>query len=292
MLSDLLDIAVIPFAVTTMFSVGVTYTLRQIVGPLRNLRLVALSLVANFLLVPAWAVLLSWLLQLDEPYAIGILLVSTAAGAPFLVKLVVMSDGDVAFAGSLLVLLLPVTVLYMPLVVPLITSDAEANALAIASSLLLTNLLPLGVGVVMFAVIPAVAERVRPFLGPVSTAALVALFVLTVAANGDDLVDVLGQRAIIAALLLIVGAFGIGFALGVPDHHRDEVGLATGQRNVAASMIVATQTIGDPDTVVTVVVTSIVGMAVLFPLTTQLKKRFGNTARRERAMRPNGASSG
>ena len=80
MLSDLLDVAVIVFAVTSMFSVGVTYTLRQIVGPLRSLRLVALSLVANFLLVPAWAVLLTWLLQLDEPYAIGILLVSTAAG--------------------------------------------------------------------------------------------------------------------------------------------------------------------------------------------------------------------
>ena len=269
-----------------MFSVGVSYTLRQIVAPLRHLRLVVMALVANFLLVPAWAVLITWLLRLDEPYEMGILLVSAAAGAPFLVKLVALSDGDVAFAGSLLVLLLPVTVIYMPLVVPLlVSSDAEADALAIASPLLLTNLLPLAVGVLVFTVLPAVANRVRPFLGPVSMVALIALVVLTVAANVGELVDVLGQRAIIAALLLIVGSFVIGFALGVPDHHRDEIGLATAQRNIAAATIVATQTVGDPATVVTVVVTSLVAMAVLFPLTTQLKKRFGSTAVRERANR-------
>ncbi len=69
-----------------------------------------------------------------------------------------------------------------------------------------------------------------------------------------------GERAIIAAVLLIVGAFVVGFALGVPDHHRDEVGLATAQRNVAAATIVATQAIRDADTTVTVVVTAIVGM--------------------------------
>ncbi len=91
MLSDLLDIAVVIFAVTSMFSVGVTYTLRQIVGPLRHPRLVALSLVANFVLVPAWALFLTSLLQVDEPYKVGILLVASAAGAPLLVKLVAMS---------------------------------------------------------------------------------------------------------------------------------------------------------------------------------------------------------
>ncbi len=277
MLSDLFDISVVVFAVTSMLSVGLTYTLRQIVGPLRRFRLVTLSLVANFVLVPAWAVLVTWLLQLDEPYRIGILLVASAAGAPFLIKLVAMSDGDVAFAGSLLVLLLPVTVVYMPLVVPLIAADADVSTLAIASPLVLTNLAPLALGVVVLAVLPSVAARVRPMLGPVANVALVALLVLTVAANAGDLIDVFGRRAILAALLLIVGAFVIGFALGAPDHEKGEIALATAQRNVAAATVVATQAIGDPDTVVTVVVASTVSMAVLFPLTTQLRKRFGET---------------
>jgi BASS family bile acid:Na+ symporter len=285
MLADLLNLSVVVFAVASMLSVGLTYTLRQIVGPLREVRLVALGLVVNFALVPAWAVVVTWLLQLDEPYRVGILLVSAAAGAPFLVKLVAMADGDVALAGSLLVLLLPVTVLYMPVVVPLIAADVDVSALAIATPLVLTNLLPLAVGIVVLAVLPSVAVRVRAALGPVSTVALVALVVLTVATYAGDLIDVLGRRAIVAALLLIAGAFVLGFALGAPDHHKDELGLATAQRNVAAATVVATQAIGDPDTIVTVVVASTVSMAVLFPLTTQLRKRFGETAVQARVNR-------
>lgn len=277
MLPDLLGVAVIVFSVSSMASVGVRHSLGEILGPLRDVRLVALSLAANFVLVPAWAVLLTRLLGLDDPYAVGILLVSTAAGAPFLVKLVQLSDGDVAFAGSLLVLLLPVTVVFMPLVVPVIAPDAAVDVVEIATPLLLTNLAPLAAGIAVLAVLPALARRLGAVLAPLSTAALVTVLGLTVAAHGGDVVGVFGQRAIIAALLLVVGAFGIGFALGVPAHHRDEVGLATAQRNIAAATIVATQSIGDPDTVVTVVVTSTVGMLVLFPLTTQLKKHFGMT---------------
>ena len=133
MLHDLLEIAIVVFAVSSMLAVGLTYTLREIVGPLAHLRLVALALVANFLLVPALALVITWGLDLDERYALGLVLVATAAGSAFLVKLVVLSDGDVAFAASLLVLLMPATVLYMPVVVPLISPDADVDAFAIAS---------------------------------------------------------------------------------------------------------------------------------------------------------------
>lgn len=282
MLADLLDVAVVVFAVSSMLGVGLTYTLRQIVGPLTNVRLVVLALVANFVLVPAWAFLVTTVLDLGEPYQVGLLVVAAAAGAPFLVKLVTLSGGDVAFGASLLVLLLPATVVYMPLVVPLIAPEADVDALAIARPLILTNLLPLAVGVVVLAVASRVAERVRPVLQPISTVSLVALVALTVAANAPELLDVIGQRAIIAAFLVIVGAFVIGFALGSPDHHRDELGLATAQRNMAAATVVAAQAIGDADVLVTVVVTSTVSMAVLFPLTPQLKKRFGMTDAAER----------
>ncbi len=285
MLSTFLDIAVIGFAVSSMFSVGITYTWRQIVGPLANVRLLVLALVANFIIVPAWALLIAAVLDLDQPYEVGLLLVAAAAGAPFLVKLVTLSDGDIAFSASLLVLLLPATVVYMPLVVPLIVPDAEIDALAIATPLVLTNLVPLAIGVVLLTLLPAMAKRARPLLRPITTVTLIALVVLTIVANASQLVDVVGERAILAAFALIVGAFILGFALGAPDHHRDEIALATAQRNIAAATVVATQAIGNADTLVTVVVTSTVSMAVLFPLTPQLKKRFGRTAEEARRVR-------
>lgn len=279
MLADLLNVAVMGFAVSSMALVGLTYTLSEVLGPLRSVRLIVLGLAANFVLVPAWAVLVTNLLAVDDPYQIGILLVASAAGAPFLVKLVVAADGDLAYAASLLVLLLPATVLYMPLVVPWIAPDADVDAGAIAMPLVLTNLVPIAAGMVVLGLWPAVAKALRPVLGPLSTVLLVALLVLTVSANGEELLDVVGQRAIIAAFLVIVGAFVIGFVLGAPDEHKDEIGLATAQRNIAAATVVATQAIGDARTVVTVVVASTVSMAILFPLTVPLRKHFGQTAR-------------
>jgi BASS family bile acid:Na+ symporter len=282
LLASLLSAAVLVFAVASMLSVGLAYSIREILGPLRSVRRVALVLVANFVLVPTWALLLTWVFGLAEPYAIGLVVVACAAGAPFLVKLVTTADGDVAIAASLLILLLPVTVVYMPLVVPLIAPDADVSAGAIATPLVLTNLLPLAVGMVVLARLPKVAERLRPPLGPVSTVALVALLVLTVAAYWDQITAVFGEWVILATTLLVAGAFGIGFGLGASDHHKDEIGLATAQRNVAAATVAATTAIGHPGTVVTVVVASIVSMVLLFPLAWQLNKSSGQSARAER----------
>lgn len=283
MIADLLDISVMGFAITSMASVGLTYSIGQILGPLRNHRLVLLGLLANFVLVPAWALLVAHLLSLDDPYRVGLLLVATAAGAPFLVKLTQAADGDVAFSASLLVLLLPATIVYMPLVVPFIAPDAEIDAGAIAAPLFLATLAPLAVGIVVLALSPRVAGALRPVLGPLSTGLLITLVVLTVAANWSEVTSIVGEGVIVAALLLIVGSFVIGFVLGAPDHHKDETGLATAQRNIAAATVVATQAVGVPETVVTVVVTSTVSMVILFPLSFQLRKYFGETVRAERA---------
>lgn len=51
------------------------------------------------------------------------------------------------------------------------------------------------------------------------------------------------------------------------------LGLGTAQRNIAAATVVATQSIGDPRTVVMVVIASLVGFAILFPIARLLRKR-------------------
>ena len=75
-------------------------------------------------------------------------------------------------------------------------------------------------------------------------------------------------------LIFIGGAFAIGYLLGMTGRGtREELGLATAQRNVAAATVVATQSVDDPDTLVMVVITSVVAMVILFPLAAALRKR-------------------
>ena len=78
--------AVLVFVVSSMLAMGVGLTIGQIITPLRNRRLVVLALLGNFVLMPLAAVILSTLLRLDQPLGVGLLLLGTAAGAPFLPK--------------------------------------------------------------------------------------------------------------------------------------------------------------------------------------------------------------
>lgn len=277
-LSTLLSIAVLVFSVASMLSVGLAHTVRELVSPLRNLPGVARALVANFVLVPLLAFGVTRFLSLDPPLEIGLLLVSMAAGAPFLIKLTARADHDVGLGAALLVLLLPATVVYMPIVLPLVLPDATVSASAIAVPLVLTLLAPLGVGLLVRARSARWAMRLLPLVRPLSTVALLVLVAATVWLNMRAILGLFGSGGVLAAVLVIGGAFAIGYALGGRDREsRGVLALGTAQRNIAAATVVATQDFDDPRVLVMVVVASLVTWAVLFPVASLLRKRTVGT---------------
>ncbi|MGQ9427232.1 hypothetical protein ACXYTJ_15795 [Gilvimarinus sp. F26214L] len=263
----LLNASVVVFAVSSMIAAGAGNRLADVLQPLRNLSALLRAIVANFVLVPLLAVVVLRLLDVSQPIAIGLFLVATAAGAPFLIKLAAVAATDLALSTTLLLVLLPVTIVYMPIVVPLALPAADVSAIAIARPLLLTMLVPLALGLLLRVYAEAWALRAQALLAMVSTLALVVLIVATVAANLSGILAVFRTSAIVAIVIVIGGAFVIGFLLGGPTvRGREVLGLGTSQRNIAAATVVATQAVGHPNTVTMVVVSSLVGFAILFPV--------------------------
>jgi len=263
-LSSLLNIAVLVFSVTSMLSVGLSYTAQQLTAPLRNARGAIRALVANFVLVPFLAYAIVQLLPLDPPMEIGLIVAASAAGAPLLIKLAQIAGGDVALGTTLLVLLLPITVVYMPIIVPLAVPSAVVSAGAIAKPLVLTMLLPLAIGLLVKALISRLAERLQPIMSKVANIALAVLLVTTVLVNFQAVLDVFGTGAILVTFLVISSAFGVGYLLGGPGRDaRVVLGFGTAQRNYAAAMVVATQSFDDPDVLVMVAVMSTASMLLL-----------------------------
>ena len=82
LLNTLYDLMGLVFVLGTMISMGLSLTVKQITEPLRDGRFVLIALAANFIVPPAAAFLLIRAFSLDEPLAVGLLLVSLAAGAP------------------------------------------------------------------------------------------------------------------------------------------------------------------------------------------------------------------
>jgi BASS family bile acid:Na+ symporter len=266
-LEKAVPIATLVFVVSSMVAMGLGLKVAEITAPLRNLRLVAMSLLANFVLMPLGAVVLARVLRLDEPLGVGLLLLGVAAGAPFLPKLAQIAKGNLAFAVALMVLLMVVTVGYLPLVLPILLPGVSVNPLQIARSLVLLMLLPLAGALAVNAKFPAAAARAKPWFDRLSSLGLILVVVLLVVVNFSDVLSVFGTGAILAGLLFIAMGYGVGWALGGPAADtRPVLALGTAQRNIAAALVVGSQSFSNPSVVVMVVVVAIVSLLILLPL--------------------------
>src|SRR6266702_2445326 len=240
LLSKAVPITMLAFVVSSMLAVGLSLTFQQIVAPLRNGKLVFLALLANFVLMPLGALAIATLLRLDQPLGIALLLLGAAAGAPFLPKLAGIAKGNLAFAVGLMVLLMVLTVAYMPLVLPLLLEGVSVDPMKIARSLALLMLLPLGAGL-----------------------AVNAMF---------------GTHGILASILFLFVGVGIGWLLGGPGAGTKGVlALATAQRNIAAALVVGGKDFDDPKVLVMIVVVAVVGLLILMPLARFLGTRSAET---------------
>jgi predicted Na+-dependent transporter len=170
-------VAIFIFVVTSMLGVGLGLSLSQILESLRSTRLVFSSLAANVVLVPMLAYFIIRVIPLAQPLDIGIALLGTGAGAPFLPKLAEFARGNLAFAVGLMFLLMTVTIVYMPIVLPVLLPTAHVGVWAIARPLVTVMLMPLTVGLLLRARTEAFARFMQTYLRRASTIALVFVII-------------------------------------------------------------------------------------------------------------------
>jgi predicted Na+-dependent transporter len=278
LLNTLYNLMSLVFVLGTMASMGLSLTIAQITGPLRNARFVIVALLANFLVPPILAFLLIQLFSLDEPLAVGLMLVSLAAGAPALPKTAVFAKVDAAAATGLMVLLVVVTILVLPVALPLLLTGISVTFWDIASGLIILILVPLAVSLFVRARYPEAAASALPHFAQASNLSLLFLMVLMVVLNFSDVVGLLGSGGLLASLILVGLTTAGGYLLGRLGKAGDWLqGLGAGQRNIAAAMVVATMNFGN-DEIVMVVVYSLIGMVVIIPLALELGKRAKTAA--------------
>jgi BASS family bile acid:Na+ symporter len=272
-LETLAMLSVLVFVIGSMMSMGLSLTMTQIIEPLKNARLVILALVANFVLVPIVAYAITLVLPLNESLRIGLILLSTAAGAPFLPKLAQAAKGSTAFSVGLMVLLMVVTIIYLPIVLPLLLGDVDVNPWEIARSLIIMMLIPLAIGLFIRARYEDAAANIQPTFGMASNIALLALVVLGLVLNFNNMIALVGSFGILAGIIFILISLVIGYLLGGSEGGiRSVMGLGTAQRNISAALVVAAQNFG-ADVITYLMVIAIIGLVVLMPAAGELGKR-------------------
>lgn len=257
-LSVITQVGMLLFVVGGMAAMGLGLTVSRIATPLRDVRMVLLLLLVNFVVVPAAAIAAARLLPMEQDAATAVVLVGCLAGAPFLPKLAQLAKGDVALGVGSMVLLMVVTVGYAPIVVPLVIPGVTVDPLAVAQSLVLFMLIPLGIGLLIRSRLPELADS---WVGPVGQASSVGMLLGVTSAllvSWQDVVGAIGTWIFVGVAIVLVAGLASGWLAGVGrPGDRVLLGLATAQRNIAAAILVATTIGGD------VVVLTLVGALVL-----------------------------
>jgi predicted Na+-dependent transporter len=259
------------FIVAGMAAMGLSLTVPRIVEPLRDVRMVGLLLAANFVAVPAVAVVTTRILPMDDAAATAIVLIGCCAGAPFLPKLAGLAKGDPALAVGGMVLLM----VYAPVVVPIVVEGATVDPLDIASSLILLMLIPLGLGLLAKARYADFADSIAAQTGQISSVGLVLGIVAALLVSWRDVFGAIGSWIFVGVAVILLTGLVFGYLAGVARSRGDMIvlGLATAQRNIAAAMVVAASLSGD--VLVLTMVGALVIPIVLIALAGELGKRFG-----------------
>ena len=255
------------FVICTMLHVGLTQKPSAIAVHLKNWPFLLKMLAANFIFAPLLMLGALYLVPFNPALKAGLLIFSLGAGAPFLIKLTQTAEHDLALGAAVMMLLMIVTVIYVPLVLPLVLSGVSVNALAIARALLLQMLLPIGVGMLAAQLLPGLSKTLQPLVGGVGNLAMYAMVVATLVGYFPNLLQIIGTGAFLVGLLFVAAAFGVGYLAGFgKDHLEDVGGLGTAQRNTAAGVIIAIQNFSDPNVFVMLTLANILGIVMLLIL--------------------------
>jgi predicted Na+-dependent transporter len=262
------------FVVASMLAMGLSLSTAQIVQPLKNARMVILALLGNFVLVPLLAFAITRLIPISQDLQIGLIVLSTVAGAPFLVKEVQAAKGDLALSVGLMFMLMVVTIVYVPLVLPIMLQGIEVNAWDIAKSLIFTMLLPIVLGLMYRASHTEEAQHWASLLNKLSSIALLIMLVTGLGLNISNIISLIGSGGFLSLILFVIGSLLIGFLMGGRDPAiRSVMGLGTAQRNVAAAILITSLNFSGTTTLPFILVASIVLPLILIPVARWMGKR-------------------
>jgi BASS family bile acid:Na+ symporter len=268
------------FVVSTMLNVGLTQKLSDIAGHLKNYPFVLKMLAANFVLAPLLMIFVLTFTSFDAALRDGLLIFALCAGAPFLIKLTQAAEHSMALGAAVMILLIVATVIYVPVVLPLVMYEVAVDGWAIARALFLQMLLPIVVGMLAVQFMHEPAKKIQPWVGRLGNITLYVLVGATLIGYFPNMIGIVGTGAILVGLAFVAAAFGIGYLMGSGrDHLEDVGGLGTAQRNTAAGVIIATQNFDDPNVLVMITLANTLGIVMLLLIAKRLSRDNKITAR-------------
>ena len=258
-------VSMFAFVAGSMAALGLGLDVSQIIAPFKKKRMVILSLIANFVLVPLFAFSLLWILPVSEGTRKGIILLALGGGATFTPLIVARAKSFVGGAIGLMLLLLTTTFILLPIVLPLIFSGALVNPWDITRSLVSTMMVPLALALLIRARFSAIAILIQPYVSKIASISALILAITIIKLYTKTIISNLSTLPIV--VLFVLGAMLIGYLTGGKSRDaRIILAIGTALRNPPVAILVANQSFpAEPMVAIIPLLGFIIAMLILFP---------------------------
>jgi len=250
LLNALFNAGIVVSVGATVLSLGMTFTIAQLLAPLGRVGLVLLMVVLNVVAIPAIAWGVAEAFPIKDAYVAGLVLVALGAGGAAGLKAAQLSRRvDLPLAVSLVVVLQVLDIVAVPLWAGRVVSGASLSAWDILKSLLALVLIPLVAGLLVRARYAEHAQDWMAGLVRVANVALVIAVAAGIAVNWETIVGMFGSWVLVASVVIIALCLVLGALVGGREvHTRTTTGLVSGVRFGSLGLIIiGTQLNGSPD---------------------------------------------
>lgn len=227
------------FTISNLLTMGLQVNIPEVTRKLSNPKLLVMIFLWAWVVGPALAFLIVTFIPLAAPYVIVMYIASLAPSAPFLPPMIGKARGDVAFAGAFIPLAVVGTVIFLPLLAPLLIKGIEIDTVALAKPLVITMLIPLIIGASIKTYAEKVADKI--FLPVKKLAGLSTLItiVLCFLLYWELMLNTAGSYALLSMtiFMVVIAMFTYFLGFGLKQNERSVMSLGIGTRNIAAVLI-------------------------------------------------------
>jgi BASS family bile acid:Na+ symporter len=245
--------------VTIMLSMGLQVTIQDVLASARPARRLWLGLLANYAIVPIVALGLLELFQANPMVSVGFFILAVCPGAPLGPPLTAIARGHVPWAIGMMVILAGLSAFLSPALLGAWLAriapdgDHHLDYLAIVRTLLITQMLPLALGLGIHHGASRLTRWIAKPVNGLAHVLLLALVGLIVATQYETLAAI-RLRGWTGMSLLLLASLVIGWLCGGRNlAARKAMAVTTATRNAAVGLVIATSNFADTPAVTAVV---------------------------------------
>jgi BASS family bile acid:Na+ symporter len=227
-----------------VFAIGLRASVQEATYLFRRPGELVRALLAMNVLMPVFALVLISIFDLSPAVRIALVALAVSPIPPLLPTKIMKEGGTESYAIGLLIAVGSLAIIFVPLameVVELVRGvPLQMTMAAVAKVVFMTVLLPIGLGVAMHKLAPALSERIAKPIALISGIALLACMVAIWIAAAPAFWALIGNGTIIALAAFVLVGLAIGHFLGGPKpENRTSLAISTASRHPGIAVALA-----------------------------------------------------